>query len=315
MWLAWAALNGAPQEYFSDLLFRQNVSRSAGALGHVQPVYYYLLHFPLELLPWTLFLLAAWFALRDPPEMTVLRRRLLGWALFVIAFFSMSPSKRQLYILLAYPAAAMLVAVSWDRIKGRWMKVAAHGAAAMVGLIGWGSLAAALYPRLPFSGWVLLPSGVAMAAGAGVLWATIRRRGPSTAWFATLTALLVWQEIALGAWILPALNPLKTPVELARAARDLLPADEKLLLYKINGEILAFYCGVQGKLLQNADELQAEIARRGRGIVAFEAADWASLQSRFAGTLVAHPFRMGNKKLVWCEFGGTGRPSPSHETD
>lgn len=105
--LAAAKMSGDPAlaSYAGEILFRQTGTRYANAWHHVKPAWYYLqviatLWLPgALLLPW---LLPAW------------RRRLrrgdarlwllLGWVALVLAFFSASPGKREVYIFPALPA-------------------------------------------------------------------------------------------------------------------------------------------------------------------------------------------------------------------
>jgi hypothetical protein len=111
-WLFACWRSGAPTSYLRELVFTQNVSRAAGEFGHRQPFFYYLLHLPVGFLPWTLFIPAAIVALRKTNP--ALLRKLVVWSAFVVVFFSIPSSKRNLYILLAMPALAMMIAAAWD---------------------------------------------------------------------------------------------------------------------------------------------------------------------------------------------------------
>ncbi|HLC43419.1 MAG TPA: hypothetical protein VJO34_17565, partial [Methylomirabilota bacterium] len=84
---------------------------------HVAPFYFYLGAFPVEFLPWTLFL----------PQAMILGRGQRGgedsrgwwfafcWLVTPLAFFSLSSGKRDIYMLPAFPAAALLVGWAWSR--------------------------------------------------------------------------------------------------------------------------------------------------------------------------------------------------------
>lgn len=127
--------------YTRELLFRQTGTRYFNAWHHVQPAWYYLevmatLWLPGALaLPW---LLPAWWRrLRagDPVLIT-----LLSWAVMVLAFFTASPGKREVYIFPALPilcvAAAPVLADLLERSAFRWT-LFVYGAllsAAMLGL-------------------------------------------------------------------------------------------------------------------------------------------------------------------------------------
>lgn len=94
----------ALRQYAAELLLRQTGERYANAWHHVQPAWYYLqvmatLWLPgALLLPW---LLPAWWRRlrRLDPRIWLL----LGWALLVLLFFTLSPGKRGVYLLPALP--------------------------------------------------------------------------------------------------------------------------------------------------------------------------------------------------------------------
>jgi 4-amino-4-deoxy-L-arabinose transferase-like glycosyltransferase len=91
--------------------------RAIHGMHHAQPPWYYLKVMPLHLMPWSFLvpgaLLLAWRR-RTPGE-----RLLLVIALFVVLFFSISTEKRDLYVLPAYPAYALLVAMLIEHCTSR----------------------------------------------------------------------------------------------------------------------------------------------------------------------------------------------------
>ena len=102
---------GALDGYLDEILLRQTAGRLVEPWHHLRPPWYYLqviatLWLPgALLLPW---LLPAWWRRlrRGDPRMIVL----LGWCLLVLAFFSASAGKREVYILPALPAACLAAA-------------------------------------------------------------------------------------------------------------------------------------------------------------------------------------------------------------
>ncbi len=97
--------------YAREMLFKQTGTRYANAWHHVKPAWYYLqsmltLWLPGVLLaPW---LLPAWWrrVRRADPRQVLL----LGWALLVLAFFTASPGKREVYIFPMLPALCVAAA-------------------------------------------------------------------------------------------------------------------------------------------------------------------------------------------------------------
>lgn len=103
-------------EYAQATLLHHSLERYVKAWEHTAPWYFYLGAFPAEFLPWSLFLPQAlivgvsfrrhrghegwWFA--------------LCWLVAILGFFSLSTGKRDIYILPAFPAAALLVGCGWS---------------------------------------------------------------------------------------------------------------------------------------------------------------------------------------------------------
>jgi hypothetical protein len=120
-------------------------------------------------------------------------------------------------------------------------------------------------------------------------------------------AALVWLAVqwAIGLFIYPAANPLKTPVELAQAVQAQVPPDRPLLIYRVNGEILAYYSNRRGEVLWSPEELRAAMARDLKGLVVFEQRDfdaWPADAMPLPG--VPREYRMGRKRLVGIAFNG-----------
>ncbi|MFN9731716.1 MAG: ArnT family glycosyltransferase [Pseudomonadota bacterium] len=106
--------------YLDEILFRQTATRYLDPWHHHEPVWYFLEVIALFwapfalLLPW---LLRPWreaFAARDPRVVLP-----LAWALLVLAFFSASAGKRDMYILPALPALALAAAPYLDALAQR----------------------------------------------------------------------------------------------------------------------------------------------------------------------------------------------------
>lgn len=310
-WLGLAWWHGAPPGYFHELLYQQNVGRAAGELGHEQPWYYFLLSFPADFMPWTLFLPAAVLALWRESEARVFLRRVSGWLLFVLVFFTLLKSKRNLYIFGAFPAAALLIGGAWDsmsRAPGRWGK---GGIAGCIGLFlvgGLGSLAAGFHPRLPILPAALWPAGLAALGGAGWLIAELRRRGLTLRTFFGLSVVLLLVECCVGLFVYPAVNPLKAPYAFANVAAEKIPSGRPVLMYRINGEILAWYAERPGRRFDMLADLEEAMRGEGRGLAVFLHNDWEEVRSKIAVAGMARYFRMGGKKMVWFEYDITAHP-------
>jgi len=141
-------------DYLREILYRQNIERIAVPWGHVRPWYYYLWNFPLDFLPWAIFLPGAcvWFLRRNSEggtrglggvDQDVLPRMAASWFLITLLFFSLLSTKREKYLLPCYPAAALLLAyyltAAADQAgrKGlRWLSVPGGIFFSLLGLVG-----------------------------------------------------------------------------------------------------------------------------------------------------------------------------------
>ncbi len=327
-WLAACRLvAGAPEAYFREILFTQNVARAGGALGHIRGVSYYVLHAPVEFLPWTLFVPAAWIALGRQPEWRPLRRRLAAWGLFVLFFFSLSASKRNLYVLLAYPAAALLIAAAWDDLTRRrhtiWICSGLLALTAMAVMTG--VVAVSLVRELPegFPRATLRRGLIALAVPALIgCWQVprfLREPGQRARLLGAFGVLWMFLLAMAGSMLLPALNARKTPAALAAAARAHLPPGKPLLIYRVNGEILALYARARGHRVMTRGELLDAMRNQRQGVAVVPIGDWKQMSGqRLSRYVTAHPFAMGSKVFVWFAFdldgAMKGAPAPVSPT-
>ena len=94
----------------------QNVGSFVSAESrHPEPFYFYLPILIAGLFPWIAFLPAAVRVSRRPDDIPGGRAFLWAWFGFVVLFFSAAVSKLATYVLPAFPAAALLIGVVWDR--------------------------------------------------------------------------------------------------------------------------------------------------------------------------------------------------------
>jgi 4-amino-4-deoxy-L-arabinose transferase-like glycosyltransferase len=123
-WYALAAWQGG-HAFLARQLGHENVTRFLGGTehtSHAKPFYYYGPAFLMAFMPWTLLLVPA------VVHLVMLRGRLdaagllfpLVWFCGIVGFFSLAAGKRSVYLLPAYPAAALLVGALFDpTLEGR----------------------------------------------------------------------------------------------------------------------------------------------------------------------------------------------------
>jgi len=217
-----AHADGDPQhaEYVQNILFGQTVHRYATPTGHIHSPFYFLGIIVVDWLPLSLLLpwaLPAWWRRLKRRDARFLLP--LGWAVLVLLFFSLSPGKRDVYILPALPMVALALApLLPGLLRRRGVRIAVFALTVLLA----GTLAAAsalaihrhpawalkieqsLDPRI---WWMLLAIGV---AGLAIAALTRVRRAP-LGWL--LFAGVLWS--VYGVWGYPLLNG-------DRSARDVM---------------------------------------------------------------------------------------------
>jgi 4-amino-4-deoxy-L-arabinose transferase-like glycosyltransferase len=305
-WLLAAKASGAPSSYFKEILFSQNIGRYSGEMeSHIQPFYYYIKYIIAHFMPWTFFVPASIAVLKNDEKNLDRLKMIAGWILFVMVFFSLSKGKRDLYILSVYPAASMMVAAAWPgitRLSAKWVIWSAYPLVGIMMICSAALIFCPLYPKLPVSGFVFIPTGLVLAAGVFFLIFNFRNYGLAKGWFNGFVATFILVELTVSMIVFPAFNPLKTPLALAKDAQTLLAPDQRLLLYDMNGEIMALYSHRKGKQIRTPDELEKEMRASGKGIVVFSKHDWENLKERFESAGTLKEFKMGSKDICYLIY-------------
>lgn len=268
-WYALAWREGG-YDFFHKQILDENVFRFLGSEqlsgGHRHPAWRLWLLLLVGLLPWTLLLPA--IAARIRRERAALSAQdgvgyLLLWIAVVLVFFSIPASKRSVYLLALYPAAALLVgwwvdATLRERRDEPWLRrlaVALGPLAALFGVVL--VLATAGFAlQLPIDAWlagVLKPrdaaalaavaavlrsdAAVAMAAASAIALAgtvlvwVAARPGPATV-FACLLATAAAANVYTRQAVLPAIAETRTARELMAAVRRHVPPDHTVFFHR-----------------------------------------------------------------------------------
>ncbi len=239
-WYALLALRGETA-VLHEVLLRQNFSRFVDAWDHRQPWWYFLQYVWTDYAPWSWLLPAAWLTRPSTQEEGRLRQLSWIWIVAIIAFFSLSQSKRAPYILPIAPAVAFLAAGVVERLAfttsyrraARTAAVVALSVLASIFLLAglavispWVEIPPPLAPSVITWGLILLLTGVTAIVGL------IRGRGGAT--FAPLALLLglSLSYLIAASWTLPAVNPWKS----ARGLAD----DVTSTLATTGGELVSY---------------------------------------------------------------------------
>jgi 4-amino-4-deoxy-L-arabinose transferase-like glycosyltransferase len=206
------ALNRHGQAFIDGFLMRHNVNRfSATMEGHGGNPLYYVVMLPVLWLPASVLL---WDVLRQWRRWwaDTTTRYLLGWAVFVLAFFSASGTQLPHYVLYgASPLALLLGRVFVEAGPGMqralWLNLllwAALLAAGPLGLPWWAPsvrepLYASLVAQAPAAPWV----GLAVGAGAALMALGLRLSGRwafAPAWGGAALALTLTTTLVVAPW-------------------------------------------------------------------------------------------------------------------
>lgn len=304
LWLLAAWHSGAPDGFFNELIFKQNAGRVTGEFGgHPQPWYYYLLYFPADFLPWTILLPLSIAALMQRDRSQKDLRRLLGWIVAVILLFSLSASKRNLYILLAHPAAALLVAAGiphWTSTSKALLRRSRMVMLIFAGIIAAGLLASAFPSETNIAWQDVVPGGAALIIGIAFALRAARTNPDSARWLAGLALALLITFASIGAFVYPRITAAKTPHQIIPIAQQILKPGQYLIYYKQQGEIVSLYADRPGRMADNEEELRKLLAAQPANIIVTSAAHVDELLGLIGTNTPVTPFPYGGKKdQVW----------------
>ena len=302
VWLILAKMNGAPDAYFKELLFDQNLGRVQGNFGgHYKPFYYYIKYLLIDFMPWTFFMPVTVMILSRKSDLKKQSLGLMGWILFVVLFFSLCGGKRNLYILSVYPAASLLLASAlpaMSNVSNRWKKISVYPVIIILGLLGLGVFIAIWLPTpIPM---ITTLGGAGLLLAGTVLLARLHFYIPmGKEWFRFFIVFLLILFFYVGTFIFPPLDVIKTPRQVSRQIETIIPENQPILYYKMNGEIISLYSHRQGKRLDTIQALLDEINTTGRGIMVFSVSHYTTLLPYISSYGEIKPFKLGGKDMAW----------------
>lgn len=222
-----------------EIVWRQNFGRFTGDFAaHLKPFYYYVLVFPVQFLPWTLFLPVAVMqhlkgistSKKENPSLFV-----FSWFISTFILLSLSATKRGIYLAPLYPAAALLVGTTLGDIlegksnQGRGYRIPFLILLGTITLAGPGVFAMGIYFRQPFTQ-CLLPS---LFIFCPAFWAVLRfRRGDTAGSLKMTLAALVISFMVVGGWCYPFINKDESFRPLFKTCDELRAEGFKISLYE-----------------------------------------------------------------------------------
>jgi 4-amino-4-deoxy-L-arabinose transferase-like glycosyltransferase len=236
-------------KWLGDFIWVHHIQRYTGGAGHREPFFYYFVNFPADFLPWTIFAAPAIFAywsrfrlLREPIPLF-----LFVWFIAVFVFFDLSDTKRGLYLLPILPPAAIFVACYFDDLieqritessLHRWLSLPFFNllwvASLSLPVVAWFFYREGLWTSLPFA--------FVMAGGGLITVRSVWRRLPSWVFFSTVFTT-AGGMLCLSVWVLPLVDPYKSPRFLSLQVKERVPLTEPLYVYADTMNDFNFYTG------------------------------------------------------------------------
>lgn len=284
----------SPESHSRDVLLGQTLIRYFNPEHHRgSMLFYYPSRLLADWMPWTLYLPAALLAMfRGPWAMPLQTRRfLLSWFLFTLVFFSLSPGKRDQYLLPCWPAIGLALGWAFDRaLDGgeglrRWFSIgnraigilflilAAAAVAAHLTLVSRAVPIAALDAKILESGGedalrlaAGVPAGVAavpLFLGAAIL-LFMGRANPALSgfWGNAFASITLW--IAAAVFLLPQVNPLKSGREFCDTIDRIWNPGEQVAMYNLGNEMYVYHGDYRVEEIENSRKLKLFFLRPGR---------------------------------------------------
>jgi 4-amino-4-deoxy-L-arabinose transferase-like glycosyltransferase len=228
------ATNG---KWLVDFIYVHHLQRYTAGAGHRQPIYYYFKTLPVDLLPWTIFAVPALSACRNlrAAWANPVTQFFLLWFLVIFVFFSLSDTKRELYLMPLLPPLALYLGCYFDGLaSGRLPqgRIYSWTASSYFGLVTLAGVA------LPVAVWFvrreafapLLPACAVLVMGGTCIVYFVRSRRPLGV-VTAVGALTTCALIAAWVWVFPHFETFKSPRQFALQVRKLVPNDVPLYIY------------------------------------------------------------------------------------
>jgi 4-amino-4-deoxy-L-arabinose transferase-like glycosyltransferase len=293
-WLIPACIRGG-EAYTNEILFTQNVDRFFDAWNHERPFYYYLYTFPEGFIPWVILLPGAflWGFSKENQEDRPKFNFPLCWFLTIFIFFSLSTSKRNLYLLPLYPAASILIgnflscfAFQTDRNKFPFKSLILPfyflGGAFIAG-----GLAFFIFPfiKTPLSGMLrffphMLILAIIFIIGGGWLIFKTRKR-QLLASFGTVTVIMALISLVAIKVVLPKINYFKSAKPLSQSIIQHLPEGKEIVAYRVKTASFNFYTGLNEiKVIPSIEELIKHLNSHSVGLLLLKEKTFNRLQEK-----------------------------------
>jgi 4-amino-4-deoxy-L-arabinose transferase-like glycosyltransferase len=233
--------------WLEDFIYLHHIQRYVAGAGHRQPVYYYFTTLPLDFLPWSILVVPALFAYSMGKKLwqDTVSLFFALWFLAVFLFFTLSDTKRELYLLPLFPPLALLVGRYVDDLIAKKLpqtclyRLLLIGCFAVVGLVCFG---------LPVVAWffrrdalvAIIPLAVTMGLGSVCIAYYAWRRRPWRV-FVSTTLTMLFGALSASVSLLPYLNRFKSPRPFSITVNRIVPPNASLYIYADTMNDFNFY--------------------------------------------------------------------------
>jgi 4-amino-4-deoxy-L-arabinose transferase-like glycosyltransferase len=237
----WYVTVSMREEYAEVLLFTTNVTRYFGKFQHDRPFYFYIKRMAPWFLPWLLFIpgvIIAYFKNLSTEERKSLLLPLV-WGVGLFLFFSISRTKREVYMINIAPALALLAGASLEWAISRfesslfWRRCFTWPVVPLLVALTLGALGLPVYAWYRAPDWlavvapITIMGGIAMACAALFL---VRKQ--NLAVIATIVLLLTGVVTYGANTVVAKVNETMSPRAFCLHINTIIPPDENLRMFK-----------------------------------------------------------------------------------
>jgi 4-amino-4-deoxy-L-arabinose transferase-like glycosyltransferase len=253
--LSWylPALMRGGEDYLHMTLFKQTIGRYSEGWAKPRPIYYFLYNFPVDFLPWILFLPAAmvYGYSRERIEKRKEFLFLFMWFVSVFVFFSLSRGKRPIYLLPLYPAGSLMVGKLWDdfistpmvHFRQEWISFPLYGFMGLT-LLGGAVIPWVLATKFPSYLLYGLPIAFLLVGGSLVMFVLTRFKNYRAILF-LLIGMVAGGYFYTSCVLLPLVNQFKSARFTSQEIAARIQPGEKLAVYgRISASPYNFYTGI-----------------------------------------------------------------------
>ncbi|OGP93449.1 MAG: hypothetical protein A2Z19_02330 [Deltaproteobacteria bacterium RBG_16_54_18] len=273
-WLALAYLSGGG-DYLWGLLYQKTSSRLLEETSHTRPLYYYLVNFPGNFIPWIFFLPSALIYGLSHKERTKEFVFIVFWFAIIFVALSLFKAKRELYLLPLYPAAALMVGALLAKLplgaEGAVKRICSIPLMVMIVLLALIAMSLPIVAALKGSFYLEHPWEIglitALITGGGAFLAFLahryRRRDLP---FYIIVAMVLALTLYGAGRIFPEINKYKSARPLAQAIVGAMRPGDQLGIYQLEGANFIYYTGYnQMRWLEDERKLK-EFLRSSQGV-------------------------------------------------